>query len=300
MPQVIVGVDAGGTKTAVAHRVDGGAPRVAVGEGASATALGPERAAALISTLIEKSLDGARPHAIFVGIAGGGRPGVAAAIRDAIQSRFESARIAVRDDAAIALRAVVPEGDGVVLVAGTGSIAYAERDGEGFRCGGYGYLIGDEGSGFEIGALGLKHLLRVYDGRAAKDRLAERMEEIFEVSGAYEVLSRVYGAELPVTHIARAGTVVLEAASAGERSAVKIVQGAALELSELAKAVIRKAGLQGTAAPIAFAGGLLGANSMLSYLLETRLLNECPSMAVKKTGAPPYEGALTLAERLLQ
>lgn len=300
MPNVIVGVDAGGSKTSVGHRLDDGPVRVLTAEGANAATLGPERAAAAIASLIERSLDGAHPHALFVGMAGGGTAALADAVCSGLKSRFEGARIEVRDDASIALRANIPDGDGAALIAGTGSIAYAERGGEAFRCGGFGYLLGDEGSGFSIGAASIKHLLRVYDGRAQRDGLADAVEKRLQVRDAFEIIERIYSEKRPVPVIADAGSVAIELAGAGERTATKIVQGAALELADLAKAVIRKSGLSGSNAPIAFSGGLLGANSMLSYLLETRLLNDFPSMPVVKTGHPPVQGAVMLAERLLQ
>ncbi|MFN2449508.1 MAG: N-acetylglucosamine kinase [Candidatus Baltobacteraceae bacterium] len=300
MPDVIVGVDAGGTKTAVAYRLGDAPPRILMAEGANAATLGPERAGASIASLVERALDGAQPHALFVGMAGGGTASLAQSVRDVLQARFARARIAVGDDAAAALRANIPGGDGAVLIAGTGSIAYAECGAQTFRCGGFGYLLGDEGSGFSIGAAALKHLLRAYDRRGPRDALADAIETHLQVHDAQEAVAAVYGRKFPVTTIAQAGAIVVEAAGTGERSALKIVQNAALELCDLAKAVIRKAGLSQTGAPLAFSGGLLGTNSVLSYLLETRLLNELPQTPLVKTANAPVSGALMLASRLLQ
>ena len=77
------------------------------------------------------------------------------------------------------------------------------------------------------------------------------------------------------------------------------MQLAAAELTELVKAVIKLADLTGSSAPIAFAGGLLGASSLLTYLIETRLLNDFPAMPILKDNPEPYTGALGAAERLL-
>jgi N-acetylglucosamine kinase-like BadF-type ATPase len=92
---------------------------------------------------------------------------------------------------------------------------------------------------------------------------------------------------------------VLELAQAGERSATKIVQTAALGLGDLVKSVIKRADLLGEAVPIVLAGGLLQSNSLLTYLLETRLLNEHPNMPVSKLDAEPCMGALSQARELL-
>jgi N-acetylglucosamine kinase-like BadF-type ATPase len=91
---------------------------------------------------------------------------------------------------------------------------------------------------------------------------------------------------------------VLEAAAGGERSASKIVQQAALDLFELLRALARSAGLDGKTVPLVFAGGLLGENSLLSYLLETRIASEFPLMHIVK-GSDPIDGALAKARELL-
>lgn len=300
MPSIAVGVDAGGSKTAVVHAVDGEASRVDLADGANASMRGAEGAAAIIADAVERSLDGGIPHAIFVGAAGASRREVREAIETALRSRYPSARVAVREDAYIALRSGAPEGDGVVAIAGTGSIAYAQHGTEGYRCGGYGYLLGDDGSGYAIGSAGIGHLMRVYDKRIARDALAASMEAFLHAGDFEDVLQAVYRSENPVARVADAARVVLDAAQAGERSATKIVQTAALALADLVKSVIKRADLTGAHAPIVLAGGLLKSNSLLTYLLETRLLNEHPNMPIVKHLAEPCMGALSEARRLLE
>lgn len=300
MPSIAVGVDAGGSKTAVVYAVDGEAGRVRVCEGANASVSGTESAAAIIAQAVEQSLDGGVPHAIFVGAAGAARTEVREAIEEALRARYAGARIAVRDDAYIALRARVPQGDGVVVIAGTGSIAYAQHGERGYRCGGYGYLLGDDGSGFTIGSAGIAHLLRSFDGRAPRDELVSALQAQLDARDLEGALQAVYSSAHPVGTVAAAAQVVLDVAQAGSRSAAKIVQSAALGLGELVKSVVKNAGLAGAAVPIVLAGGLLQSNSLLTYLLETRLLNEHPNMPVTKGDADPCMGALGEAQRLLQ
>lgn len=299
MPVIAVGVDAGGTKTAVVYSVDGRKIRVDSFEAASPSVKGTEAAANAIATAIEATTDGAIPHAIFVGAAGAGREEVAGGIRSLLASRFANAKVDVRDDAYIALRAAVREGNGIVLIAGTGSIAFAQNGEDSYRCGGYGYLMGDDGSGFAIGSAAVKHLCKSYDGRVSRDALAEQIEAALEARKLSDVLERIYRSSAPVGAIASLAPVVLELAQSGERSATRIVQTAGLELFDLLKSVIKRADLAGTDAPIAFAGGLLNANSLLTYLLETRLLNEFPTMPIRKDNPEPCLGALAQAERLL-
>lgn len=298
MPRVTVGVDAGGTSTVAALALDGAFVRAIDGPAANASSAGIESASETIAETVLSALDGAQPHALFVGAAGAGRADVADRIRETLQGRFPATKIAVRDDAYIALRAAVPSGDGVVLIAGTGSIAYAEHDGESFRAGGYGYLIGDEGSGFSIGANAVKLLMRNYDGRVPRDAFIDEVESALGASGPFDVLSNIYGSERPVRELAALAALTIDAANRGERSANKIVQAAALELSDLVKTVIKRAQLQGSTVPVVFAGGLLRQNSLLTYLLETRLSNDFPQMPIRKDDVEAYTGALSAAEAL--
>jgi glucosamine kinase len=299
MPSIAVGVDAGGSKTAVVHAVDGQISRVEICSGASASMRGAEEAAAIIADAVQSSLDGAMPHAVFVGAAGAARAEVRDAIESALQSRYQTARIQVRDDAYIALRTCVPQGDGVVVIAGTGSIAYAQHGDSGYRCGGYGYLLGDDGSGFAIGSAGIHHALRFYDGRVGRDELVGALESEFGASDLESMLQYVYRSDQPIRTVAAAARIVLDLARSGERTSTKIVQGAALALGDLVKSVIKRADLAGAHVPIVLAGGMLQSNSLLTYLLETRLLNEHPNMPVTKLTEEPCLGALSQAQRLL-
>jgi N-acetylglucosamine kinase-like BadF-type ATPase len=133
-----------------------------------------------------------------------------------------------------------------------------------------------------------------------RDRLVEALESELNARDLESVLDRVYHSSHPVGTIASVARVVLDLAQSDERSASKIVQTAALALADLIKSVIRRAGLQGAAAPIVLAGGLLQSNNLLTYLVETRLLNEHPQMPVSKSSAEPCLGALLEAQRLLE
>ncbi|HEV3153564.1 MAG TPA: BadF/BadG/BcrA/BcrD ATPase family protein [Candidatus Baltobacteraceae bacterium] len=298
MPHVVVGVDAGGTTTVAALSQDGEVLRTVSGPAANPSICGVENAGSIIGDLIVSALDGALPHAIFVGAAGAGRDDVASAICSALESRFGGARVAVRDDAYIALRAAVPQGDGAVIVAGTGSIGFAIRGGEEFRSGGYGYLLGDDGSGFAIGSAALRTVLRALDDRAPRDEFVQTLIDELGTADSSQILSRVHGENGGVARVSSLAPLVLQIANGGDRTANRIVQNAALELGDLAKSLVKRAGLTESGAPLVLAGSLLTSNSLLTFLLETRLKNDLPSMPVFKSAAEPYAGALTAAQAL--
>ena len=111
------------------------------------------------------------------------------------------------------LRAVRETGAGIVLVAGTGSIAYAQdAAGASFRAGGYGYLLGDDGSGFAIGLAAARHLARVLDGRSPADPLSEQTAQSLEAATQAALFDRIYGDPERVSSLASLAKRVIEQA----------------------------------------------------------------------------------------
>lgn len=294
---ILVGVDAGGSSIDCAIERDGVATDLH-GDAANVRTCGVEGAAERIAATVESALHGAAFDALAVGAAGAGDTVVARALEAALRGYFPDGAIAVHDDAEIALRAGVPQGDGVVLIAGTGSIAYARIGEEAYRVGGYGYLLGDDGSGFAIGRAALAQMLRWYDGRAAHSELFDAIASRLQVGDAQALLGRVYGEPNMVASIAAVAPLVLDRAGTGERVATKIVQSTAHELVELIKTLVHRAQLGQRELPLVFAGGLLSENSLLTYLVETRLLADLPLLQPVKSALPPVRGALELARRI--
>ena len=293
-----VGVDAGGTHArAVAANRDEIVGEYS-GPCSNLRSTDVDTVADAIARAVAGALHGARAAGVCVGAAGAGNEDIARALREALQSRLPGVAVDVTIDARIALRAAIPAGDGMALIAGTGSIAYASAGGSYVRCGGYGHALGDEGSAYAIGAAALRTALRSYDGRAPRDAFVEAIEVAFGACGARELLERPRASGHPVAAIAALAVRVLELANDGDRTATKIVQSAALDLFELIKALAKTTGLAGSDFPLAFAGGLLAQNSLLTYLIETRIASEFPLASVLKGSPAPQFGALALARTL--
>jgi len=293
-----VGVDAGGTSTVAALSKDGEYLREARGRGANATTLGIDDAADVIISTIRDVLAGESPGAIYVGAAGAGRTRVAEQLRELIEIAFRGARVVVGDDAAIAFRAVIPDGDGAVLIAGTGSTAYAQHGDQTARVGGLGYLAGDEGSAFWIGMQAVKLCGRVFDGRANRDETTDLVVRALGVADREAYIAALYDRAAEPGEIAALAPSIIAFAGKGNRASTKIVQQAAQELGDLVKAALRAVSLLEASPHIAFAGGLFRENSLLSFLLETRLNGDVAGAAIVKGGDEPVRGALRLAERL--
>ena len=293
-----VGVDAGGTSTIAALSQHGEYVREARGAGANATTLGVDDAADIIISVVRDVLDNEYPDAIHVGAAGAGRARVADGLRELIESAFRGARVVVGDDAAIALRAAVPDGDGAVLIAGTGSTAYAEHGERSQRVGGLGYLAGDEGSAFWIGMQAVKLYGRVLDGRANRDETTDLVARALDAPDRERYLEALYDSAVKPAKVAALAPSILAFAGKGNRASTKIVQQAAMELGDLVKSALRAVELLDASPRIALAGGLFVENSLLTFLLETRLNGDIAGAVIVKGGDEPVRGALRLAERL--
>jgi len=297
--RLAVGVDAGGTSTVAAVSRGGVFRTERRGGPANASSIGASQAAASIVATVRAATDGAAPGALFVAAAGAGRDDARDALLAALREAFPStAAIAVEDDTRAALRATLPEGAGIALIAGTGSVAYAENGERRVRVGGAGYLLGDEGSAFAIGFAALRALARVYDGRAREDETTALAARAFDAPDRAALLGAIYGAPLDVARVAGLAPSIVAFAGKGNRTSTKIVQGAAQELGDLVKAAAGAAGLADASPAIVFAGGLLRENSLLSFLLETRIVNDVPGCAVLRARDEPARAALRFAEAL--
>jgi len=297
--RLAVGVDAGGTASVAAVSRGGAFERSVRGAPANASSRGIEAAAAAIVATIRAATEGAQPAALYVGAAGAGRVDAAAALERVLRDAFPGALLAIADDTRAALRSVVPEGPGVVLIAGTGSVAYAENGTASVRVGGLGYLLGDEGSAFAIGKAAVELLARTYDGRARGDETTALAARALGCSDRDGLLKALYAQPLDVSAIASLAPSIIAFAGKGNRAATKIVQAAAAELGALVRNAAMQAGLAEASPPVALAGGLLRENSLLSFLLESRIANELPGATVLRAREEPARAALRFAEAML-
>jgi len=297
--RVAIGIDAGGTVTVGACARSGGEPVFARGAPGNATAVGLAAAAAAIVATTRELAGAEPPGALFVAAAGAARPDVARELATALRAAFPACVVVVEDDLRVALRAGVPTGDGLVLVAGTGSVAYGERDGRVHRVGGLGWLAGDEGSAYALGLAAVRRLGRVLDGRERDDETTALAARLLGATGRDAYLAAVYAAPPDVARVASLAPAIVAFAGKGNRVATKLVQAAAGELAELVRRAASAAGFPPEAPPrVALAGGLLRENTLLSFLLETRLGSDLPGAALVRVRDEPAVVALRFAEAL--
>jgi N-acetylmuramic acid 6-phosphate etherase len=306
--QLYLGIDGGGTHTvallAVADatngwtllgRGDAGPSNLqAVGVTKALQALEAAVTAAFAATKLERG----PVSAACLGLAGAGRAEDRQTILNwARQSRFAE-RIDVTTDAAILLAAGTPEGWGLAVVAGTGSIVYGRNaDGQTARAGGWGYLLGDEGSGYALVLAGLRAVARAADGRGVPTRLAEHFLVQLGLSQPQELVAAVYQGGWDRATLAGLAPVVLDAAASGDAAALQIVQTEADQLAHAAAAVVHQLHFSGQTLPIALSGGVL----LASADYRQRVLTAMNGLQIR-TGPitlveVPAEGALRLARK---
>jgi N-acetylglucosamine kinase-like BadF-type ATPase len=295
MPKVLIGADVGGTKTAVAVSIDGKIAGRAEGPGA---AVRPGRALASASTIIEV-VRGALSDAgrltgdvLVVGAAGAGRPPEREELRTAIRSENIVGSVTVTTDIEIALAAAFEHGPGIVVSAGTGSVAVGrDQNGKRHRIGGYGWQMGDEGSGYAIGRASLGAVSRAVDGRSPPTALSQRLLQATR-SSDFDALVR-WAAGASPAEVAALAPHVLAVAAEGDPLAKGIADYAARELSQLAICLLPKMELT-PPVRVAITGGLLSPDQALRRALLAKLREE-PALNPTEAPVDAVAGALLLA-----
>src|SRR6266513_5036380 len=224
----VLGLDAGGTKTVCLLADESGAILAeARGPGANLHSAGELTVEKVLHEVMETAI-GDRditPSAICLGIAGVDREDEARTVRAIMRRIGHKSRVLVVNDALIALVAGAQDAPAIVIIAGTGSIVYGRNaKGEAARAGGWGYVLGDEGSGYWIGRAALRAVLRQADRRGPVTVLSEMLLEHFTVSAPQELIHEVYMTNLKPTAIGALATCVQAAFSQGDSVAIGILR----------------------------------------------------------------------------
>jgi N-acetylmuramic acid 6-phosphate etherase len=300
--ELVLGFDGGGTRTVALLAARSGTGWKVLGRGeagpSNRQAVGTPAALAALDAAADAAFASAgrsrkTVRSVCLGLAGAGRAEDREVIRDWAAKAKLAPTVDVVEDAALLLAAGTPDGWGVAVVAGTGSMAYARSaDARTARAGGWGYLLGDEGSGYAVALAGLRAAARAADGRGPQTVLTEKLLAAFGLSRPEELVGVVYrGCDRAA--LAALAPIVLDAADT-DPDAKEIVTAAAAELAAAAEAAARQLGY-GKAFPVALAGGLFESRAdyrtrFLAALAERGIAPE-PVTVVRE----PAEGAVRLA-----
>lgn len=306
--ELFLAVDTGGTKT-VACLVDLAAPQencvLGRGRGSAGNpfSVGFAEATRAISSSIAQ-VRSAAPDAIgrvsrlMLSIAGAANVQISQQFVRWAHDTYQVDQVAIVSDVLPILAGGTPNCCGIALIAGTGSIAFGRAaDGRTKRCGGWGYLLGDEGSGYSVGRSALSHALRELECETLwhPNSLTEAVVSKLQIKTVSELTKTVYTNVDPRSFIASLAPLVVVAAEHGDKKAKAILDWAATELAEL---VARTADLMdgsGAPIPLAIGGGfLVRSHRMREQLLEWlhKFNVECDAKLV----ADPLEGCIRLAD----
>lgn len=299
--ELYLGVDGGGTKTQVAL-IDGRGRVIGEGHAGPSNPLrvGVRQSAEVVRDAIERACADAGVRrvdidAIEIGLAGVRRADLRERVREALLSLHVNP-LEIVTDADIALAGATGDAPGLVLIAGTGSICCGKNARSKTACaGGWGPLVGDEGSGAWLARRALQAIAHASDGRGPATTLARAACEYFSVTTPDDLATAIYAPNVTTEQIAGFGRLVVEAAQKKDAVAREIVAAAGRELGAAASAVIRQLGMEREKFPVAYVGGVFKAGELLLGPLRETINKIAPGAFLASPQQPPAVAAALLA-----
>ncbi len=303
---LVLGIDGGGSKTVAwlalrnsgANDEPAGTGRSGPGNPRSAgfDAAQQNISAAISAAWSSAGLPASRVAAACLGLAGAGRESEREAMHDWAMRAGIAQQVVVTHDAEITLAAGTM-GQGIALICGTGSLAWGRNAaGETARAGGWGYLMGDEGSGYAIALAGLRAAARVADRRGPPTALLAALMDRTGASEPSELIERVYEPAMTRERLAALSETVFELADA-DSAAGDIVSSAAIELAELVDTLTERLRLPTGEYDLVLAGGILVNHARLRELLLERLNTSGRPPGRIQPVTEPVRGAVVLARK---
>jgi glucosamine kinase len=298
---IFLGIDGGGTKTScvigdetsvLGSGTAAGSNVIRLGEAKAREAL----AAAIVQACAAANIKPTQIQRTCVGLAGAGRPEISNLVRRLL-AELVSGEIEVVGDMVIALQAAFGSGAGVMVIAGTGSMAYGrDSSGNTLRAGGWGFSVFDEGSGHWIGRSAIAAIMRDYDENAEEESvLLDNVKKSWALSTREQLVLAANASPSP--DFSALLPAVLSAADSGDALAQSILTQAGTELARLAKIVIRRLFSDGEKVLVAMSGGVFSNCALVRQVFYNSLRSEYPNCPVNSTMVEAVRGALELARK---
>jgi N-acetylglucosamine kinase-like BadF-type ATPase len=303
----LIGIDGGGTKTkCMAADFEGKPVYETTGGPSNFLVYGLDNVSETIFNLLTnctKKLNCSFENiaAIVIGTAGAGRKEDAERLRQTLLKIAETKDVAIKklrveSDARITLEGAFSSGPGSVIIAGTGSIMLGkDSQGKIHRVGGFGRLIGDEGSGYHIGKKGLTALSKFYDGRGNPMLLSELVLKHFNISSDEELIKEVYRNNLDIASVAQ---LVIYAAEKDDPICVKIIDEESDEL--ILHIQTMKKNLKEDTFNLSFAGSIISTDNFFSRTLRKKIVDRFTDVKITEPEQSPLIGAILIAKEYLQ
>ena len=302
--EYFIGLDGGGTKTKCVL-CDSSLNKIyeSVGDPSNFLIIGTKPVAETILELIVECSDKSNVElnkikGILIGTTGAGRISDANSLRDSVVQAAQIKNISlnnffVESDARIALEGALSGKPGSILIAGTGSIMFGkDESGTIHRVGGFGRIIGDEGSGLTLGRKGLNLLAKQLDEREKLNAFGEEIKRQFNIIDQSELIRKVYSENLNVQDVA---PLVMRYASEGDSQCYKIIDDETNELILHILAMQKK--LSSDKLKVVFIGGTIANKNFYSDMLLDKINKFLPNVSVQTADYPPEIGAVIMAKQ---
>ena len=304
-----LGIDGGGTKTTCVVADDSVTLGSATTGGSNITRHGDARVREALHAAVQAAcaaarVDPARIESACIGLSGAGRPEVRDAVA-AMMGEVLRGRIVVVSDLETTLQAAFGDGAGVIVISGTGSIAYGrDARGQTARAGGWGLTISDEGSAQWIGRAAVSAVLNAHDA-GENPALWATILSLWNLTSLDELVRHANGSPSP--DFSRLFPAILAAAENPRPSgawtghpdpvAKNVLERAGMELSALAKNVIRRLFRKEASVPVAMSGGVFRQSERVRQVFYNKLRAEFPQANVNPTVVEAVQGAIQLARK---
>lgn len=304
--EYLIGLDGGGTKTkCVLTDIDLNPLYECQGGPSNFLIIGTEPVSETIFSLILESATHAKISlneitSIFIGTTGAGRESDAMKLKkDFIQfagkKGYQFNNFNVDSDARIALEGAFSGNPGALLIAGTGSIIFGkDRSGNIYRVGGFGRLLGDEGSGNTIGRRGLNEVAKEFDGRGKKTLMRELLKRDFGINDSSQLITEVYRNNFDMASFAPR---VIEAAQNGDEIATAILEEESDQLILHVKSIFNIIGEE--TMKLCLVGGTLTTDNLYAKMFITKLGIQLQDVEITGAENPPEIGAAFMAKSKL-
>jgi N-acetylglucosamine kinase-like BadF-type ATPase len=295
-----IGIDGGGTKTDCIITDESYIPLLSIKGGPLNLLINSlSESTNTILQLVNSSLSKMNipiMHLKYIGIGAAGAGGFEESEKLEINLKAllpPSITLKVASDAEVALEGAFNGKPGCILISGTGSIIYGKgKDGIIHRCGGFGRILGDEGSGYMLGKKGLILAAKEFDGRAPKTLITHLLKDKYQFQSSRDIISIVHNKSLDIAAIA---PLVLAAAGNNDKVALRIIDEETDELLSLISCIIKK--LKKENIEICFTGKLISTVNIFSITLRDKLAASFKLIKIKEPEYSPAMGAVFIAKK---
>ena len=306
--KTVIGIDGGGTQTrAVILTEEGQLLGLGQAGPSNPNTIGLEQSITSLNEAIASACESAEKKlndvdAVFLGLSGLPRVN-----RDEFKNTIaeklslnSTHYFAIDHDLHIALNGGLAGDPGMVLVVGTGSACYGQReDGRRSQAGGWGYLVDDFGSAYWIGLQALAAVAQSADCRAGPTALTHAIKEALQLDEMNQLISRIYDPDFSRDEISSLAPHVFYAASSGDTAALAIINKGCKELARMATTVARKLEWNNEPLKIVITGGVARAKKQFMDPLKSAIKNSLPQATLIKPILPPILGAALLGFKML-